>query len=243
MGAVALVLLAVALADLPLGLAGERLHGEDPIRTLSWAGATVAVFALTAVGGLGLRLEGAAFLLGVAAAAVFLCWSGARRWVSSTESATDEQDRARTALAGCALLLVALIASAPAWPAPADGALTSYLARMAPGTSAAAATLVAALLVAQLATANGVVRLVLSASGTLREAAAEPVAGGRWIGPAERVLLVLLILGGEITAAGLITAAKGLLRRDTASNDYVVLGTLVSLSLGLVPALVIRGLV
>ena len=53
------------------------------------------------------------------------------------------------------------------------------------------------------------------------------------------------MLADEITAAGLVTAAKGLLRKDEVAGEakeYVVLGSLPSLALALVPSLLVRTL-
>ncbi|WP_370248196.1 hypothetical protein [Nocardioides sp.] len=71
----------------------------------------------------------------------------------------------------------------------------------------------------QFATGNVLVRLVLAVSGTthpLRSAhhplPASPLKGGRLLGPLERVFLLGLGLAGDLTAAGVVIAAKGLLR-------------------------------
>lgn len=69
----------------------------------------------------------------------------------------------------------------------------------------------------QLSTGNVVVRLVLSTTGTINPAKdgslpPTPLKGGRLLGPMERVFIVALGLGGHVTAASIIVAAKGLLR-------------------------------
>ena len=79
-----------------------------------------------------------------------------------------------------------------------------------------------ALLLVNLATANVVVRLVLVSVGAMRPvqplgAGSEPqpsdqLRGGRLLGPMERVLILGLGLAGQLTAAGLVIAAKGLIR-------------------------------
>ena len=80
------------------------------------------------------------------------------------------------------------------------------------------ALLLLGVLLVQLSTGNVVVRLVLSATGTLNplrarsEAAPASLKGGRLLGPMERVFIVGLGLAGEITAASIVIAAKGLLR-------------------------------
>ncbi|MDE0777800.1 hypothetical protein [Nocardioides sp.] len=79
------------------------------------------------------------------------------------------------------------------------------------------ALLLAGALLVQLSTGNVIVRLVLGASGTthpLRSATgpSPSLKGGRLLGPMERLLIVGLGLAGEVTAASIVIAAKGLLR-------------------------------
>lgn len=71
----------------------------------------------------------------------------------------------------------------------------------------------------QLSTGNVLVRLVLAATGTLNPARHglpdDPelqLKGGRLLGPMERVLILGLGLAGQLTAASIVIAAKGLLR-------------------------------
>lgn len=60
--------------------------------------------------------------------------------------------------------------------------------------------------------ANVVVRLVLAAAGTRVEGSEQQLKGGRILGPMERLLIFGLGLSGELAAAAIIVAAKGLLR-------------------------------
>lgn len=71
----------------------------------------------------------------------------------------------------------------------------------------------------QLSTGNVVVRLVLAATHTLHPARvgtpsdpATRLKGGRLLGPMERLLILVLGLAGQVTAATIVVAAKGLLR-------------------------------
>lgn len=68
-------------------------------------------------------------------------------------------------------------------------------------------------LLAQLSTGNVLVRLVLTGTGTVNVAqghdAGRTLKGGRLLGPMERLLIVGLGLAGQLTAAGLVIAAKG----------------------------------
>lgn len=113
----------------------------------------------------------------------------------------------------------------------------------------------------QLSTGNVIVRLVLAATGTLNPlrhgTAQDPetqLKGGRLLGPLERVFILGLGLAGQVTAAAIVVAAKGLLRfpelqsrreqeRIHQLTEYfllgsflswlVALGTLATVSLGL----------
>ena len=71
------------------------------------------------------------------------------------------------------------------------------------------------------------VRLVLTVTGTSHPARdgaptgpETRLKGGRLLGPMERVLIVGLGLAGQVTAASLVVAAKGLLRFPELSSDH-----------------------
>jgi hypothetical protein len=70
----------------------------------------------------------------------------------------------------------------------------------------------AGVLLVQLATANVLVRLLLDAVGVPAVDNEKTLKGGRMLGPMERLMVVGLGLAGELTAAGIVVAAKGLLR-------------------------------
>ena len=77
--------------------------------------------------------------------------------------------------------------------------------------------LIAGLLMVQLATGNLLVRLTLCLSGApeasaIKDEPATRLKGGRMIGPMERLCILGLGLAGEPTAAGIVIAAKGLIR-------------------------------
>lgn len=96
----------------------------------------------------------------------------------------------------------------------------------------------------QLSTGNVIVRLVLKATGTINPAAdgslpPTPLKGGRLLGPLERVFIVSLGLAGQVTAASIVVAAKGLLRFPELSSrqeqqrvhqltEYFLVGSFVS---------------
>jgi hypothetical protein len=77
----------------------------------------------------------------------------------------------------------------------------------------------------QLSTGNVLVRLVLKATGTINPRAdggmpPTQLKGGRLLGPLERVFILALALGGQVTAASVVVAAKGLLRFPELSSRH-----------------------
>jgi hypothetical protein len=87
------------------------------------------------------------------------------------------------------------------------------------GLAAEQALLLAGVMLVQLSTGNVLVRLVLAATGTVnpartagRSVPSYRLKGGRLLGPMERVFIVGLGLAGQLTAASIVVAAKGLLR-------------------------------
>jgi hypothetical protein len=110
-----------------------------------------------------------------------------------------------------------------AWASPAGGLLGDWLAAtQVPalvGMSPDRALLLTAAFLVLLSTGNVIVRLVLTVTGTtnpaLLDTSEDPehrLKGGRLLGPMERVLIVGLGLAGNLTAASIVIAAKGLLR-------------------------------
>ncbi len=80
--------------------------------------------------------------------------------------------------------------------------------------------------------ANLAVRWVL---GRARPHLGPPVGAGRWIGVLERLLIFVLVVMGEAGAAGLVVAAKSILRypeisgqAPTINPEYVLVGSLTS---------------
>ena len=120
-----------------------------------------------------------------------------------------------------AALVLALLVSG--WAGRADGLLGAWLDHTRvpslKGVSADRVLLVAGVFLANLATGNVLVHLVLGATGTVSPAVQhtdadpeEQLKGGRLLGPMERLFIVGLGLAGEWTAASIVVAAKGLLR-------------------------------
>jgi hypothetical protein len=76
-----------------------------------------------------------------------------------------------------------------------------------------------------LATANGLVRAVLTAAGTPIGHSQQRLRGGRLIGPLERLMIFGLAVAGEPTAAALIVSAKSLLRFPELSKTSPATGS------------------
>lgn len=80
---------------------------------------------------------------------------------------------------------------------------------------------------------NWVVRIVLRV--TRKEAPVSHNQAGRWIGILERLLIYVLVVSGSAAAAGLVVAAKSILRFPeisarpaTIDPEYVLIGSLTS---------------
>ncbi|GAA3613052.1 hypothetical protein GCM10022199_16210 [Marihabitans asiaticum] len=113
------------------------------------------------------------------------------------------------------LVLVVLAGFAP----PSEGGLSRWIgwAGLPWQPTPERAALLAGLALVQLSTGNVVVRLVLVSTGAMQAdprgvEPAEELKGGRVLGPLERLFILGLGLAGEVTAAGLVIAAKGLIR-------------------------------
>ncbi len=186
-------------------------------------------------------------------------------WVRLSEQATTTGSGHWSALASLAAGAAWLVALS-GWASPAGGALGRWLEwadlpLVGPGAQPSQVLLVVGLLLVNLATANIVVRLVLLGVGAMRpvlpldaDSGPQPsdqLRGGRLLGPMERVLILGLGLAGQLTAAGLVIAAKGLIRfpelqakRDDRSSvdgvgidavtEYFLVGSFVSWLVALV---------
>lgn len=249
-------LVGVGLADLVR--AGTRpVAGHWPVRA---GGGAVALLALLA--GLTAPVD-----LVVLAASVLPLGLWVRYSAQSVATGTGHW-QALTSLAGGAAVLLAL----GGWASTAGGPLGDWLAWadlpvVGPGTAPAQVLLVTGLFLANLATANLVVRLVLLVVGAMRPAPplapdagpqpSDQLRGGRLLGPMERVLILGLGLAGQLTAAGLVIAAKGLIRfpelqakRDDSSSvdgvgidavtEYFLVGSFVSWLIALVSLVLTR---
>lgn len=201
----AVLLIGVAVADLA--------HSVRPVRLVpECLGATVAL-------GVGLACgltsgRDVAALLAMAAAVLL--------WGQLVTRAFAPRGRAWQPLVALGLTLGATLAASP-YAGQVDGLLGAWLAReplpLLAGVDPDRVLLVLGALLVQMSTGNVLVRLVLEATGTVlpqtHGTPSDPEArlkGGRLLGPMERLFIVGLGLAGELTAAAIVIAAKGLLR-------------------------------
>lgn len=68
---------------------------------------------------------------------------------------------------------------------------------------------------------------------------------GKWIGIAERIIILIFVLYGQFSAIGLLVAAKGIIRfnekdRQEVKTEYLVVGTLLSIGLAIATGLVVK---
>ena len=70
---------------------------------------------------------------------------------------------------------------------------------------------------------------------------------GKWIGIAERIIVLILVLQNQYSAIGLLVTAKGIIRfnekdRQEVKTEYLVIGTLLSIGVAIVTGLVVKAL-
>lgn len=71
---------------------------------------------------------------------------------------------------------------------------------------------------------------------------------GKWIGIAERIIVLILVLQNQYSAIGLLVTAKGIIRfnekdRQEVKTEYLVIGTLLSIGTAIVTGLFIKAVV
>jgi len=205
--ALALLLIAVGLADLVS--ARDWPHPLLARRVGALVGlASIAALALLA------DLDGWGDL---ALLAVVALTTGA--WVVLVGRAVAT-DRGQGRALGVFALGVALTLLLAGWSSPVGGAVARWLAWTDLGVLAGAdpthVLLLAGLVLVQLSTGNIIVRLVLEHTGALNPLGepqpSDRLRGGRLLGPMERVFILGLGLAGQVTAASIVIAAKGLIR-------------------------------
>ncbi|OBH36334.1 hypothetical protein A5690_08900 [Mycobacterium intracellulare] len=201
MSAVAVFLTALGIADL----------GRRALRTVwpSLAIGPVVVLACAAAGGL--WRAGDIPLLVLAAAAV-VAWE----WLCARSEHSGSRQGAALAVFGAALALLMVLSG---WSSPTSGAIarwSSWVHLPLTHVTPTRLLMIVGVVLAQFATANQLVRLVLGSVGAMRpEGQPQPsdrLKGGRLLGPMERLLILSLGVGGQVAAASAVVAAKGIIR-------------------------------
>ena len=207
MSLVAALLLALGVTDL-VRWSPEATPAARTALAVAMGAASAVGLALLAAPADG-AADGAAATLAVAAVGVL----GVLVWVAADSAPLRASGR--TPLAAVAAMAVAVLALAPAAP-PVGGPLQRWYQGLdlpglaGVGVEAALAAVAGALFL--LASANRVVRLVLSSAGTPPVSGEATLRGGRLLGPLERTFILALALAGDLTAAAVVIAAKGVLR-------------------------------
>ena len=228
----------MTLLALWLGMLGTadlvRWRADAPLarQLLGTALAVAGAVAAVALGGLG-PSDG---LLAVAALTALTAI-----WLASSWWALHARGPAWLPLGTLAAGALVLVGASGSTPALGDRLLRWYDGLPVPAAAGMPfdrfAVIAGGLLFLQ-ATANLVVRLVLDSAGSPAEDSEGTLKGGRILGPMERTFIFALGVAGELTAASIIVAAKGLLRfpelqRDKGSRvdaltEYFLVGSLTS---------------
>ncbi len=242
MSLLAVLLVAVGSADLARGRWARAGAYAAPLAV--GAAAAVLALALAALG------SAADLLLGLVVLGTLAGWVVlAERALARPTS--HQATTAALAVLGLGVLAVVLASGAVD---PVGGAVAGWLRWTGVphpgGVSPDAALLLLGLLLVQVSTGNLLVRLVLGWGGAGQAPGARPadrLRGGRLLGPMERLFILGLGLAGQLTAAGIVIAAKGLIRwpelqavrRDEtdpgidAVTEYFLVGSFVSWLLAL----------
>ena len=202
---------AVAILALAIGVA-DAIRAAAPRFPATGVAALGAMVALVQIWACGQTAAGSVALVLLAAATT-------AAWVIVSGHALRVERRQVLALGVPAVGLVLTMALS-GWADPLTGPVADWLGWVSvpdlTGISPEKALLVGALVLVQIATGNVIVRLVLTRVGALsaRDVAqpADHLRGGRLLGPMERVFILGLGLAGQLTAAGIVIAAKGLIR-------------------------------
>ncbi|MDX1889928.1 hypothetical protein [Mycolicibacterium sp. 050158] len=200
MSALAVLLIAVGIGDVCRRLADNR-----------WVAPVVAVATVVACALLGGLWHAGDVVLLVGAAAAGVAWL---LLCDRVERTGQRHVTPLVVLGGAA---VALILSS-GLGSDVHGAIARWLtwAGQPVDTDANRLLMVVGVMLAQLATGNELVRLVLGSVGAVRPAgqpqASDQLKGGRLLGPMERVLIVGLGLAGQLTMASAVVAAKSIIR-------------------------------
>ena len=197
-----LILGGLGIADLVRGNS-ERVW---PRRLLAWSAAGAVAGGVLALAGAGRWMtSGTAVVVTLAVVA----------WDVTSRRSLREDRATWPALTVLGLLVGAALVASP-WSPHLGGPLREWYADL-PWSVLRGVALEQLLVVVGCgllltSTGNVFVRLVLTAAGSKVARSEQQIKGGRVLGPMERLLIFGLGLAGELAAASIIVAAKGLLR-------------------------------
>jgi hypothetical protein len=183
---------------------------------------------------------------------VVLPWViGQVAWLLTSSVALDPASRRRgrwrvLAFASFGLPFAGFLLAGDALPVPAPALSGTLIGDL----GLARSVLLAGIALLQLSTANLLVRLVLDAVGVPAQSHEKDLKGGRLLGPMERLFVLVLAVAGQLTAASVVVAAKGLLRwpelrsvraeGPSEVSEYFLIGSFASWLLALGGWLVVR---
>ncbi|HEY1133330.1 MAG TPA: hypothetical protein VGE77_02030 [Nocardioides sp.] len=211
MTGVALWLLVVGLCD--LGRADGDLTGRVRRRAVTSAGVAVMVVLAVLSDPQGRGCWG--WILATLAVAVWVPASTAALALGQVQRPGLALQHGRWRFAAAyGAFLAGLLVTILCGPAMGSPAFVERLvgASVLAGLDSSRLLVVVAVAVAQLATANILVRLLLDLVGVPAHDNEKRLRGGRVLGPMERLLVVGLGAAGNLTGASLVIAAKALLR-------------------------------
>ncbi|OBI88990.1 hypothetical protein [Mycobacterium sp. 1245805.9] len=201
MSAVAVLLIAVGIAD----LCRRAVRAAWPPLVIG----PVVVAGCATLGALWHRGDTPLLVLAAAAAVVW-------EWLCLRAEGSGRQQAAPLAVFAAALVLLIVLSG---WSSPVKGVIARWsgwvqlpLSHVTPSRL----LMIVAVVLAQFATGNQLVRLVLGSVGAVRPAGepqpSDRLKGGRLLGPMERLLILSLGVGGQVAAASAVVAAKGIIR-------------------------------
>ena len=137
-------------------------------------------------------------------------------WLCLRSERSGKQQGAPLAVFGAALAVLTLSSG---WSSAVHGGVARWSAWVQLPLHDVTPTrvlMIVGVVLAQFATGNQLVRLVLASVGAVRPAGepqpSDRLKGGRLLGPMERLLILSLGVGGQVAAASAVVAAKGIIR-------------------------------
>ncbi len=201
MSALAVLLIALGIADLC----------RRAVRA-AWLPLAIGPVVVVACAGLGALWHRGDIPLLVLAAVAAVVWE----WLCLRSERSGKQQVAPLAVFAAALVLLTVLSG---WSSAVNGAVARWSGWVQLPLHHVTPTrllMIVSVVLAQFATGNQLVRLVLGSVGAVRPAGepqpSDRLKGGRLLGPMERLLILSLGVGGQVAAASAVVAAKGIIR-------------------------------